>query len=70
MTNEIRHKRSATEDNAPLAGQLEHGELAVNYHENSANIHFKDSANAVRSVGADPATAGTYVRSSLVTVMR
>ena len=60
MTNKIQHKRSSTLNNPP--GSLDAGEIAINTNAASANIHFEDAGGDMRSVGADPTVAGTYVR--------
>ena len=62
MPNRVQNKRSSTQNNPPTAGQLEAGEIALNTHQDSANIHFEDAAGSVRSVGADPSDLGDYVR--------
>ena len=50
----IQHKRSNVLDGGtakePSAGQMEYGELAVNYNENDPAIFIKDS-NAVVATG-------------------
>lgn len=43
MTNTIQLKRTNVENKAPTT--LEHGELAVNYHD--GNIYYKDNANNI-----------------------
>ena len=61
VPNRVQNKRSSTQDNPPTAA-LEPGEIALNTHQDSANIHFEDAAGAVRSVGADPSDFGDYIR--------
>ena len=60
MTNKIQNKRSSTLNNPPSS--LDAGEIAINTNAASANIHFEDAGGDMRSVGADPTAAGTYVR--------
>ena len=43
-------KKSGTSRPAPSAGNLEYGELAINYHADVSTIYFKDSANSVKSI--------------------
>ena len=60
MTNKIQNKRSSTLNNPPSS--LDPGEIAINTNAASANVHFEDADGDMRSIGADPTTAGTYVR--------
>ena len=62
MAPKIQNKRSSTASNPPTDTQLDPGEIALNTNATTANLHFKDAGNAVRSIGADPTAAGTYVR--------
>ena len=51
--NKILHiKKSSTSSPDPVAGDLEYGELAINYHANVSKIYFKASDNSIKSVGA------------------
>ena len=43
-------KKSGTSSPAPSAGNLEYGELAINYHADVSTVYFKDSANSVKSI--------------------
>jgi hypothetical protein len=53
-------KKSSTSSPAPSAGNLEYGELAINYHADVSTVYFKDSANAVKSIiGGNAATIDT-----------
>lgn len=45
MANRVLLKRSATANLVPSAGNLEYGELALNY--NDGNLFFKDASNVV-----------------------
>ena len=62
MPPRIQHKRNTSDNTPPQAAGLAEGEIAINTAAVSANIHFKDSTDSVRSVGADPTTTGNYVR--------
>lgn len=62
MAPKIQHKRSSKPSSPPSAGVLAAGEIAINTNADSSNIHFEDAGGDVRSVGADPKTAGAYVR--------
>lgn len=57
MTNRIVIKRSGVANTAPVAGDLEHGELAINYADGL--LYYKDSGNAVQIIAnAAESTAG------------
>ena len=62
MPGKLQNKRSSTLNNPPSAGTLAAGEIALNTNADSANLHFEDAGGGVRSIGADPTAAGTYVR--------
>ena len=62
MPGKLQNKRSSTLNNPPSAGTLDAGEIALNTNADSANLHFEDAGGGVRSIGADPTAAGTYVR--------
>ena len=53
----IQHKRSNVLDNGaakePTAGQMEYGELAVNYNAADPSLFIKDSADQIRKIGGD-----------------
>ena len=55
MAPKIQHKRSAVKDKQPLPADLEYGELAVNYEATDPALYIKDSADAVRKIGNQPA---------------
>ena len=57
MTNKIQHKQFH-EQSAFVAGS---GEIAI-APTGVANVHFEDAGGDMRSIGADPTAAGTYVR--------
>ena len=50
MTNTIKIKRSSVPGKTPAAGDLDFGELAINYAD--GNLFFKDSSNAVATIAS------------------
>lgn len=64
MTNRILLKRNGVANTAPLAADLEYGELAINY--TSGNLYFKNASNTVQviaSVGSGAAAgANTQIQ--------
>jgi hypothetical protein len=52
MTIKIKHKRSAVSGKAPLPGDLDFGEIAVNYHASGPAIYVKDTAGVIRKIGS------------------
>lgn len=74
MSNNIILKKSSVGDKVPLAGDLQHGELALNF--TDGKLYFKNTANAIKSFTNDEAVvtlAGTQtitgtktIRSSLL----
>jgi|TARA_B100001964_G_C13984175_1_gene487588 hypothetical protein len=46
--NKILFRRKGDATGAPSAGDLEYGELVLNYNSGSKKIYFKDSGDAVR----------------------
>jgi len=59
MTLKVQHKRSAVKGKAPLPADLEYGEIAVNYEATDPALYIKDSADAVRKIGTQPAATET-----------
>ncbi len=59
MAPKIQHKRSAVAGKAPLPADLEYGEIAVNYEATDPALYIKDSADAVRKIGNQPAATET-----------
>ena len=51
MTVQILHKRSAVEFKNANGGQLEFGEIALNYHESGPFLQCKDSAGEIINLG-------------------
>jgi hypothetical protein len=56
-------KRTQTLNNTPGAGDIEHGELWMNYHSGSPRLYFKDNANEIVEIkpsgaGANPPLTG------------
>jgi hypothetical protein len=49
MANKIRLKKSSVPDKVPAAGDLEYGELAINYAD--GKLYYKNSSNVVASFG-------------------
>lgn len=49
MVNVLKLKRSATPSEIPLPGDLEYGELAINYADGV--VYFKDSTDTIQTVG-------------------
>jgi hypothetical protein len=62
MANKILHKRSATSSNVPTAGQLEYGELAINYAD--GKVFMKRSDDAIIEVGPAVTTSTTQPSSA------
>lgn len=50
MTNRIKLKRNAVANAVPSAGDLEYGELAINY--TDGNLFFKDNGNAIQTIAS------------------
>lgn len=50
MTNRVLIKRSNTPNAVPASGDLEYGELALNY--NDGNLFFKDAANTITTLAS------------------
>jgi len=57
MTNTVKLKRSGTLNSAPSAGQLEYGELAINY--NNGNLYYKNTSNVVTVIASNQAISVT-----------
>ena len=51
--NKILHlKKSATSSPAPGAGDLDYGEIAINYHADVSKIYFKDSDDTIKAINS------------------
>jgi hypothetical protein len=50
MTNKITIKRSSVPSKVPAAGDLDYGELAINYAD--GNLFFKNSSNSVATIAS------------------
>ena len=51
--NKILHlKRSSTSSAAPSAGDLDYGEIAINYHADVSKIYFKDSDDTIKVINS------------------
>ena len=59
MTLNIKLKRSGAKDSAPTAGQLEDGELGLNYNKESLALYCKDTDGAIRQI-AGQGSEGLY----------
>ena len=55
MANRILLKKSSTQSKTPLVGDLEYGELAINY--TDGKLHYKTASNAVDTFSSNTATA-------------
>ena len=51
MTNKITLKKSSIGDKVPLPGDLEYGELALNYAD--GNLFYKNSSNAITTIASN-----------------
>lgn len=51
MTNKITLKKSSVADKVPLTGDLEYGELALNYAD--GNLFYKNSSNAISTLASN-----------------
>ena len=58
----LQHVKSAVKSKAPLAADLEFGELAINYNNESPAIYIKDSASGI--VEFNPITIDSAMSSS------
>jgi hypothetical protein len=56
-------KKSSVADNAPAVGELEYGEIAVNYAD--GRIYYKNSSNQIKSFIDSDLLDATYIRSVL-----
>jgi hypothetical protein len=52
--------RTATASAAPVAGNLQDGELAINFNTADGKLFYKDSAGAVQVLASKNAAAGTF----------
>jgi len=68
MTNTVLIKRSGTANSVPTAGQLQQGELAINYAD--GNLFYKNSSNAVTLLTSNQfvSVAGNVTGGNLLTV--
>jgi hypothetical protein len=49
--NKILHlKRNSTTSAAPGAGDLDYGEIAINYHADVSRLYFKDSDDTIKVI--------------------
>ena len=64
MATNIRLKKSSVPGRVPSAGDLDHGELAINYADGV--IYFKNSSNNVQSINATPSGVDSAAVTTLV----
>ncbi len=51
--NKILHlKRNSTSSPAPGTGDLDYGEIAINYHADVSKIYFKDSDDEIKAINS------------------
>ena len=51
--NKILHlKKSSTSSPAPGAGDLDYGEIAINYHADVSKLYFKDSDDTIKAINS------------------
>ena len=60
MTLNIQLKRSAQLDSAPSAGQLDVGELGLNYNKDSMALYAKDSDGVIRQIAGSGSESGYW----------
>jgi hypothetical protein len=67
MTNTVLLKRSSTANSAPSAGNLQYGELALNYAD--GNLFYKNSSNVVTVIASNQfvSVIGNVTSSNVVT---
>lgn len=67
MTNTVLIKRSSTANAVPLAGNLQAGELAINY--NDGNLFYKNASNVVTVIASNKFTSvsGNVTGGNIVT---
>jgi len=59
MANKVILKnRNSTSSPAPGTGDVDSGELAINYHADVATVYFKDSSGAIRTIKDSTGTDG------------
>lgn len=69
MSTSIRHKKSSVAGKTPLAGDLEYGELAINY--TDGRLHYKNNNNEIKSfVDSDgvPTIIDAHLASGISTI--
>ncbi len=51
--NKILHlKKNSTSSPAPSTGDLDYGEIAINYHADVSKIYFKDSDDTIKAINS------------------
>jgi hypothetical protein len=62
MTIKIQHKRSAVAGKAPVVGDLEYGEIAINYNVADLKLYTRASDDTIHELGGKPADASATVK--------
>ena len=58
MSTSIRLKKSSVSSNAPTTGDIDYGELAINY--NDGKLYYKTSSDTIDFFGASSIGGGGY----------
>ena len=68
MTNTVLIKRSGTPTDTPLAANLQHGELAINY--SDGNLFYKNASNVVTVIASNQflSVTGNVTGGNIITV--
>lgn len=64
MATNIRLKKSSVPGRVPSAGDLDHGELAINYADGV--IYFKSASNGIQSINANPIGVDSVAVTNLI----
>ena len=64
MATNIRLKKSSVPGSVPSDGDLDHGELAINYADGV--IYFKNASNNVQSINATPSGVDSTAVTNLI----
>lgn len=64
MATNIRLKKSSVPGRVPSAGDLDHGELAINYADGV--IYFKSASNSIQSINANPIGVDSVAVTNLI----
>jgi hypothetical protein len=66
MSFTVQHKRSETDSRRPLPSELEYGQVAVNYNNNSPALFFRTSTSVLAKAGPPIISSTTPTISNLV----